>query len=142
VTSCFLKVNYYGIIRMVQAFLPIFKNQLLEKEYYCITRIVNVVSMAGLVSGMPGISGYHASKFAAQAYTDCLRAELQPFHIAVSSINPTFHATPIVTNFDTDTGENMMKQISDDTIKSQYGKCKILSLRNSILFIMFVGFVF
>jgi short-subunit dehydrogenase len=109
---------------MAQAFIPILKIQLLEKNYFGTTRIVNIVSMAGLTTGAPGISGYHASKQAAQGYTDGLRLELKPFHIAVTSVNPTFHSTAIVETFDVMSGENLIKNISDDAIKSQYGKCK------------------
>lgn len=109
---------------MVQGFIPIFTKQLLEKEYYNTTRIINVVSMAGLVSGAPGISGYHAAKHAAQAYTEGLRIELKPFHIAVTSVNPTFHTTAIVEEVDTRTGDSVMKKISNETVKAQFGKCK------------------
>jgi NAD(P)-dependent dehydrogenase (short-subunit alcohol dehydrogenase family) len=109
---------------MVQAFVPILKHQLLEKEYYGTTRIVNVVSMAALTTGGPGVSGYHASKHAAQAYTDGLRLELQPFHIAVTAINPGHHTTSLNESFDSMTGEKLMETISDETIKLHYGKRK------------------
>lgn len=111
------------MIRMVQAFFPIFKEQLLEKEYYSTTRIINVVSMAGLVSGVPYHHGYHASKHAAQAYTDGIRTEFKPFHIAVTSVNPSFHSTAILEG--ESNSKHNMKLISDDVVKAQDGKCKI-----------------
>jgi len=61
-------VNYFGIIRTVKAFLLLLKAQAREYRY---DRIVNVMSMAGLVTG--GFAApYHASKFAAQALSSCL----------------------------------------------------------------------
>jgi NAD(P)-dependent dehydrogenase (short-subunit alcohol dehydrogenase family) len=88
-----MDVNYFGIIRTVKAFLPMLKSQ--AKEYK-LARVVNVVSMAGLVTG--GFAApYHGSKFAAEALSSCLRSELRNFNVQVVTINPSFHQTPLVT---------------------------------------------
>jgi NAD(P)-dependent dehydrogenase (short-subunit alcohol dehydrogenase family) len=60
-------------------------------------RIINVTSMAGLVTA-PFLSPYNASKHAAEAFSACLRMELTSWNIKVSTCNPTFHTTPLVSN--------------------------------------------
>ena len=62
---------------------------------------------------------YQCSKHAAQSFTNNLRVELRPFHIAVASVNPTFHATPLV-----DSIEELTQQQIDQLpqhIRDQYG---------------------
>jgi NAD(P)-dependent dehydrogenase (short-subunit alcohol dehydrogenase family) len=85
-------------------------------------RILNVSSMAGIVNGGIEKNPYHCSKHAVQSFTMNLRVELAPFNIIVSSINPSFHATPIV---------EMMDQATNDRytnlpqhLKDQYGEGK------------------
>lgn len=90
-----MEVNYFGMIRTSKAFLPILKSQAVEGTYENKSRIVNVVSMAGLTVGVSG-SSYHGSKFAAEAFSACLRVELEAFNVAVVTVNPSFHETPIV----------------------------------------------
>lgn len=67
-----------------------------QAKDYKLARVVNVVSMAGLVTG--GFAApYHGSKFAAEALSSCLRSELRNFNVQVVTINPSFHETPLVT---------------------------------------------
>lgn len=67
-----------------------------QAKEYKLARVVNVVSMAGLVTG--GFAApYHGSKFAAEALSSCLRSELRNFNVQVVTINPSFHQTPLVT---------------------------------------------
>ena len=56
-------------------------------------RVVNVTSVAGLVSG-PGLGNYTASKYALEAMSDCLRMEVKDeFDVAI--IEPYFADTGI-----------------------------------------------
>lgn len=88
-----MDVNYYGMIRTCKAFMPILKAQAHD---YKRARVVNVVSMAGLVVG--GFAApYHGSKFAAEAFSSCLRSELKHFGVKVVTVNPSFHKTPLFT---------------------------------------------
>lgn len=114
----FFTVNFFGMVRMVKAFLPILKEQAITKTYKGM-RIINTVSMAGFVSGAPGLTGYSASKYAAQSFTESLRQELYPFHISVTSVNPSFHATPLITSLDVSSFDKLPQ-----TIQVQYGKSK------------------
>jgi NAD(P)-dependent dehydrogenase (short-subunit alcohol dehydrogenase family) len=47
---------------------------------------------------MGGMASYAASKHAAQAFSQCLRRELSVFGIQVTTINPSAHRTPMLTN--------------------------------------------
>jgi NAD(P)-dependent dehydrogenase (short-subunit alcohol dehydrogenase family) len=83
------EVNYFGVVRVTQAFLP------LLRETGDGARLVQVSSVAGFISSAGG-NPYAATKFALEALTDALRLELAPWRISVSTINPAFVATPIL----------------------------------------------
>jgi NAD(P)-dependent dehydrogenase (short-subunit alcohol dehydrogenase family) len=92
------KVNCFAQIRTTKAFLPIFKQQAAERSY-ADSQIVNVVSMAGMLSaGGWGATPYEVSKNAAEAFTDGLRLEMKMFGVKVVSVNPSMHQTPLTDN--------------------------------------------
>jgi len=74
-----LDVNLIGPLMVTQAFMPMIRRSR--------GRIVNVSSIGGKVA-QPLLGPYCASKFALEALSDCLRAELKPFGISVSIIEP------------------------------------------------------
>lgn len=80
--------NFFGVIRMVNAVLPIMRRQQNGQ-------IINVSSLAGL-SSIPFMGIYSASKFALAGYTEALRQEVKPFNIHVSMAEPAFLNTPMV----------------------------------------------
>lgn len=82
-----LEVNLVGLARMVQLVLPYMRQQKSG-------RIINVSSIAGRYS-MPFGAWYHATKFAVEGWSEALRAEVKPFGIKVSLIEPG----PIKTNW-------------------------------------------
>ena len=88
-----MDVNYFGMIRTTQAFLPILKSQAISRTYET-ARILNMVSMAGLIA-MGDFGPYNGSKFAAEAFSTALRHELWPYGIQVATINPSFHTSPL-----------------------------------------------
>jgi NAD(P)-dependent dehydrogenase (short-subunit alcohol dehydrogenase family) len=75
-----MDVNYYGSVRMMQAFAP-----LLEKRGGGL--IVNVASVLSLAP-VPGISGYSASKAALFSATLSARAALKSRRIKVIGVYP------------------------------------------------------
>eukprot|EP00804_Cyclotella_cryptica_P007597 CCRYP_010672-RA/>CCRYP_010672-RA protein AED:0.02 eAED:0.02 QI:1143/1/1/1/0.33/0.25/4/205/377 len=99
-------VNFYGSVIVIQQFLPLLKKQYQTNKQWSTengahlikSRIINVVSMAGLVNGTIGASMYHASKHALEGFAASLRVELFPFGIDVININPSFHKTNIVSD--------------------------------------------
>lgn len=99
-------VNVYGPYRITQAFAPL----VLEGQ----GRVVNMSSISGILSG--GMFGqYSMSKHAIEAYTDALAAELEPFGVKVSAIEPG--------NYNSNIGETIVKRIENGSLdleKSRY----------------------
>ena len=83
------ETNYFGAVRMIQAVLPGMRARGLGA-------IVNVTSMAGRVV-LPAHSHYCASKFALDALSEGLAAEVRPLGIRVAIIEPGVVQTPIFT---------------------------------------------
>ncbi len=80
-------VNLFGLARLIQLVLPIMRKQKTGT-------IINISSMAGKVH-TPFGAWYHASKFALEGFTDCLRLEVETeFGINVVLIEPGGIKTP------------------------------------------------
>jgi len=73
-------VNVFGAARLTQLVLTHMRAQQSGK-------IVNITSMGGKIHTPLG-AWYHATKFALEALSDCLRMELKPFGIDVIIIEP------------------------------------------------------
>ena len=74
------EVNVFGLGRLTQLALPYMRTQSFGK-------IINITSIGGKIYEPLG-SWYHASKFAVEGLSDCLRLELQPFGIDVIIVEP------------------------------------------------------
>ncbi len=74
------EVNVFGLARMIQLATPIMRAQRSGT-------IVNITSIGGRIHAPMG-SWYHATKFAVEGLSDCLRMELAPFGIRVVIIEP------------------------------------------------------
>ena len=74
------EVNVFGLARLTQLVLPHMRKQASGK-------IINVSSVGG-VGSEPHSAWYHASKFAVEGMSDCLRQELIQFGIDVIVIQP------------------------------------------------------
>lgn len=81
------EVNVFGAMQLCREVVPIMRAQRSG-------RIVNVSSLAGKVS-VPLMGAYCASKFALEAFSDALRAEVKPAGIRVALVEPG----PVATNF-------------------------------------------
>lgn len=77
--------NFFGMLRVIQAVLPILRNQ---KHGH----IMGVSSVAGLVAG-PVTGFYNASKWAVEALHESLAMEVSGFGINVTLIEPGAYAT-------------------------------------------------
>jgi NADP-dependent 3-hydroxy acid dehydrogenase YdfG len=75
-----MEVNVFGAARLTQLVLPHMRAQRSGT-------IVNVTSMGGKITTPLG-AWYHATKFALEAISDCLRMEVAPFGINVVVIEP------------------------------------------------------
>ena len=74
------EVNVFGLARLVQLITPLMREQRLGK-------ILNVSSI-GRKGWEPLGAWYHATKFAVEGFSDCLRTELKPFGIDIIVIEP------------------------------------------------------
>jgi NAD(P)-dependent dehydrogenase (short-subunit alcohol dehydrogenase family) len=74
------ETNFFGVVRMTKAVLPIMRHQ---RDGH----IINISSLGGLIPLVFG-AFYSASKFALEAYTECLRHELKSFNVRVSLLEP------------------------------------------------------
>ncbi len=81
------EVNVFGAMQLCREVIPSMRAQHSG-------RIVNVSSLAGRVS-VPLMGAYCASKFALEAFSDALRAEVKPAGIRVALVEPG----PVATNF-------------------------------------------
>lgn len=73
-------VNVFGMARLIQLTVPYMRKNNFGK-------IVNVSSMGGKIWTKFG-GWYHATKFAVEGLSDCLRMELKPFGIDVIVVEP------------------------------------------------------
>ena len=74
------EVNVFGLARLSQLATPMMRAQ-------CGGAIVNITSIGGKMHEPLG-AWYHATKFAVEGLSDCLRMELAPFGIHVIVIEP------------------------------------------------------
>jgi NAD(P)-dependent dehydrogenase (short-subunit alcohol dehydrogenase family) len=75
-----VEVNVFGLARLCQLILPMMRGQKSGK-------IVNITSIGGKI-WEPFGAWYHATKFAVEGLSDCLRMEVAPFGIDVIVIEP------------------------------------------------------
>lgn len=74
------EVNYFGAVNMIKAVLPAMR----ERGN---GHVVNISSMTGLVANPPN-AYYSSTKFALEAVTEALAAEVRPLGIKVTAIEP------------------------------------------------------
>lgn len=93
-------VNFFGTARVTRHALPLLRAS-------APSSIVTLSSMAGRI-GVPGMSAYHASKFALEGLFECLRHELAPHGVTVSLVEPGLIRTTIL-----DTGTRLARRFDD-----------------------------
>ena len=84
------EANFFGAVRMIHAVLP----GMIERGA---GRIVNISSVLGRL-GTPFNGAYVASKFALEGISESLRAELAPFGVRVSVVEPGLFETDFQKN--------------------------------------------
>lgn len=80
-TRKMFEVNFWGLMNMTDAVLPIMRSQ---KSGH----IINFSSIGGLAS-FPSLGYYHATKYAVEGITESLAQEVAPFNIKVSLLEPS-----------------------------------------------------
>lgn len=110
-------VNYFGAVDMIKAVLPGMRAR-------GSGRIINMSSMTGLVANPPN-AYYSSTKFALEAITEALAAEVRPLGIKVTAIEPGAFRTdwatrsmkesssPIADYADVAARKDLIKQFAD-----------------------------
>lgn len=111
-----VEVNLFGLARMIQLVLPH-----MRKQHF--GRIINISSMGGKLHTAFG-GWYHATKFAVEGLSDCLRMEVEPFGIDVVVVEPG----GIKTEWGTIAAENL-KNLSSEGV---YGESALNSAESMI----------
>ena len=111
------EVNLFGLARLTQLVLPSMRARRAGK-------IVNISSIGGKIY-LPLVSWYHATKFALEGWSDCLRFELQQFGIDVIIIEPGL----IRTEFG-DVTLGSLQARSDDSAYADLVKRMMASMEN------------
>jgi short-subunit dehydrogenase len=120
-----VEVNLFGLARMTQLVLPYMRSQNKGK-------IINISSTGGKIH-TPFGGWYHATKFALEGFSDCLRMEVKPFNIEVVIIEPG----GIKTDWGIIASENLIKTSGHGAYKESANKVaesfkKMYSSKNSL----------
>ena len=113
------EVNIFGLARITQLVLPTMRKQKSG-------RIVNISSMGGKMY-TPFGAWYHATKYALEGWSDCLRIEVAPFGIDVAIVEPggiqTEWGDIAMDNLDKVSGKgpyaDMVKKVIDSSDKTK-----------------------
>jgi len=80
-----METNFFGVLNVTRAALPLLRASGAAK-------IVNISSVSGFTA-FPGLTPYHASKWAVEGFSESLRFELAPFGVEVVLIEPSAYRT-------------------------------------------------
>jgi NAD(P)-dependent dehydrogenase (short-subunit alcohol dehydrogenase family) len=84
-----METNFFGLVRCTKAVIPSMR----ERRGGC---IVNISSVAGRIAMAPQ-AAYSASKWAVEAFSECLAQEMVSFNVRVALVEPGVIATPALT---------------------------------------------
>jgi len=93
-----LAVSLIGPMNVTRAVLPVMRKQRSG-------HIISISSSAGLAAGFDFVSAYAASKFGLEGWMESLHAEVAPFGISTTIVNPGFFRTELLTEQSTNYAE-------------------------------------
>jgi NAD(P)-dependent dehydrogenase (short-subunit alcohol dehydrogenase family) len=93
-----LAASLIGPMNVTRAVLPVMRKQRSG-------HIISISSSAGLAAGFDFVSAYAASKFGLEGWMESLQAEIAPFGIATTIVNPGFFRTELLTEQSTNFAE-------------------------------------
>src|SRR6059036_2057110 len=85
-----LTTSLIGPMNVTRAVLPVMRKQRSG-------HIISISSSAGLAAGYDFVSAYAASKFGLEGWMESLHAEIAPFGITTTIVNPGFFRTELLT---------------------------------------------
>jgi NAD(P)-dependent dehydrogenase (short-subunit alcohol dehydrogenase family) len=116
-----LAASLIGPMNVTRAVLPVMRKQRSGQ-------IVSISSSAGLAAGFDFVSAYAASKFGLEGWMESLQAEVAPFGITTTIVNPGFFRTELLTEQSTNFAEPSIADYDErrgplvEYWKSQNGK--------------------
>jgi NAD(P)-dependent dehydrogenase (short-subunit alcohol dehydrogenase family) len=93
-----LSTSLIGPMNVTRAVLPVMRRQRSG-------HIISISSSAGLAAGFDFVSAYAASKFGLEGWMESLQAEVAPFGINTTVVNPGFFRTELLTEQSTNYAE-------------------------------------
>ena len=90
-----LAASLIGPMNVTRAVLPVMRKQRSG-------HIISISSSAGIAAGFEFVSAYAASKFGLEGWMESLQAEMAPFGIHTTIVNPGFFRTELLTEQSTD----------------------------------------
>jgi NAD(P)-dependent dehydrogenase (short-subunit alcohol dehydrogenase family) len=93
-----LAVSLTGPMNVTRAVLPVMRKQRSG-------HIISISSSAGIAAGFEFVSAYAASKFGLEGWMESLQAEVAPFGINTTIVNPGFFRTELLTEQSTNYAE-------------------------------------
>src|SRR5205085_3027708 len=101
-----LAASLIGPMNVTRADLPVMRKQRSG-------HIISMSSSAGLAAGFEFVSAYAASKFGLEGWMESLQAEIAPFGIATTIVNPGFFRTELLTEQSTNYAEPSIADYDD-----------------------------
>ncbi|RIV21599.1 SDR family NAD(P)-dependent oxidoreductase [Fibrisoma montanum] len=83
-------INVFGTLHVIRSVMPQLRSQQAG-------HIINIGSIAGFVGSFPGFGIYCATKFAVEGLSESLAAEVKPFGINVTVVEPGYFRTEFLT---------------------------------------------
>ena len=83
-----MDTNFFGVVNMLRSGLPVMRRQRAG-------HIINISSVAGAV-GLKHCAAYSASKFAVEGLSMAVAAEVEPFGIKMTIVEPGFFRTSLI----------------------------------------------
>jgi NAD(P)-dependent dehydrogenase (short-subunit alcohol dehydrogenase family) len=101
-----LAASLIGPMNVTRTVLPVMRKQRSG-------HIISISSSAGLAAGFEFVSAYAASKFGLEGWMESLQAEIAPFGIATTIVNPGFFRTELLTEQSTNYAEPSIADYDD-----------------------------
>jgi NAD(P)-dependent dehydrogenase (short-subunit alcohol dehydrogenase family) len=101
-----LATSLIGPMNVTRAVLPVMRRQ---RQGH----IISISSSAGLAAGFEFVSAYAASKFGLEGWMESLQAEVAPFGITTTIVNPGFFRTELLTEQSTDYAEPSIEDYNE-----------------------------
>lgn len=113
-----IELNYFGLLNVAKAFMPALKRY--QRVHQISTRFIGVTSTIAVMPSFPGLSGYAASKAAADTLMNTLRIEVKPFNVDIITVCPGITRTAFLSK-----GAEQMRRAwatASPQVKAEYGE--------------------